>query len=227
MPPEQRSHKSRPHNQCNCCLSESWSDPRSDSFRKECVWLGGNFGPTSCVNILSIPSNLSLSLCISVHVCVTAGLCRLLVHLSYIVSQLLFFFFHIYTISLQLSLHISLPTSTHFHPLHSLPQAELRQAGGLPSWEPRWCLGESASYGSRSLQDGRTALLWPIWPRPVLAPVCGWTSRGTARLALNENTASTQQTGELTAERLTNTLTCDSGAFLLVTTRRHDQQETA
>lgn len=119
---------------------------------------------------------LQISLSVSWFMSVSLLGCAASWFISYIVSQLLFF--HIYTIALQLSLHISLPTSTHFHPLHSLPQAELRQAGGLPGWEPRWCLGESASFGSRSLQDGRTALLWPIWPRPVLAPVCGWTSRG-------------------------------------------------
>lgn len=93
------------------------------------------------------------------------------------------------------SLHAH-PPRRHFHPHYSLPQPEPRQAGRLPGWGPRWCSGESASSGSLSLQDGRTALLWPIWPRPVLAPVCDYgPAGGEARLALGKNRASTQQTG--------------------------------
>lgn len=64
---------SGPHNQRNCCLSKSWTHLRSDSFRKECVWLGGNCGPTSCVNILSVP--LKSPSRISIHFCVATGLC--------------------------------------------------------------------------------------------------------------------------------------------------------
>lgn len=40
-----------------------------------------------------------------------------------------------------------------------------------------------------------------------------------ARLARGKNTASTQQTEGLTVDGLTNTLTCDFGAVLLMTTR--------
>lgn len=42
----------------------------------------------------------------------------------------------------------------------------------LPGRKPRWRSGEAASSGSLSLQDGNMALLCPIWPRPILAPVC-------------------------------------------------------
>lgn len=44
--------------------------------------------------------------------------------------------------------------------------------GRLPGREPRWCSGEAASSGSLSLQDVSMARLCPIWPRPILAPVC-------------------------------------------------------
>lgn len=44
--------------------------------------------------------------------------------------------------------------------------------GRLPGREPRWRSGEAASSGSLSLQDGSVALLCPLWPRPILAPVC-------------------------------------------------------
>lgn len=70
------------------------------------------------------------------------------------------------------------PPCRHFHPHYTLPQPEPGQAGRLPGWGPRWCSGESASSGSLSLQDGSTALLWPIWPRPVLAPVCDYGPAG-------------------------------------------------
>lgn len=63
-----------------------------------------------------------------------------------------------------------------FTPLHSSSAAAW--AGRLPGWGPRWCSGKSASSGSLSLQDGSAALLWPIWPRPVLAPACDYGPAG-------------------------------------------------
>lgn len=177
---------SGPHNQRKCCLSESWTDLRSDSFRKECVWLGGNCRPTSCVNILSVPSNLSLPLhlnsvlrcywALPLQHCHLAHL--LLPHLLYPPSHRRFLSFPSFTSSLQPSPRtpaISTPTAAFLSPSPG------RQAGRLPGWGPRWCSGESASSGSLSLQDGRTALLWPIWPRPVLAPVCDYGPAGGLR----------------------------------------------
>ena len=194
------AYLSRPHDQRNCCLSESWTDLRSDSFRKECVWLGGNCGPTSCVNILSVLSNLSLSLLLYSFLCRYWALPLRRRHLAHLPPSLISSISPLLS-SLYLHLH-PLPACTHtlprrhFHPHYSLPQPEPRQAGRLPGWGPRWCSGESASSGSLSLQDGRTALLWPIWPRPVLAPVCDYgPAGGEARLALGKNRASTQQTG--------------------------------
>lgn len=182
--------KSRPHNQHNCCLSESWTDLRSDSFRKECVWLGGNREPTSCVNILSVPANLSLpaSQFISVSLPGSAspklppGSSPLSPSLISSVSPPPFSLFPSFTSSLfnRACTHTDTHTllDRHFLPHYSLPQPEPRQAGRLPGWRPRWCSGESASSGSLSLQDGRTALLWPIWSRPVLAPVCDYGPAG-------------------------------------------------
>lgn len=63
-----------------------------------------------------------------------------------------------------------------FTPLHS--SSAPAWAGRLPGWGPRWCSGKSASSGSLSLQDGSAALLWPIWPRPVLAPACDYGPAG-------------------------------------------------
>lgn len=90
---------------------------------------------------------------------------------------------HFFLLFLFISI-LSHPTSL---PTPPLPQPEPRRAGGLSGCGPRWRAGDSASSWSLSLQDGRTALLWPIWPRPVLAPVCdygaagGWRSWHTAR----------------------------------------------
>lgn len=169
---------SGPHDHRNCCLSESWTDLRSDSFRKECVWLGGNCRPTSCVNILSVPSNLSLAASRFIGASLPFQHC----HLAHLLLPRLLYpplslfpFIYILSSSEPACNHpaaISTPTTVFLSPSPG------RQAGRLPSWGPRWCSGESASSGSLSLQDGRTALLWPIWPRPVLAPVCDYGPAG-------------------------------------------------
>lgn len=170
--------RSRPHNQYNCCLSESWTDLRSDSFRKECVWLGGSCRPTSCVNILSVPSNLSLPASQFISVLLLSSASPTLspgsapLTLSY---QCIFLYLHPPS-STKSTYTIAIP-STRSSPPQPKPEAG-RQAGRLPAWGPRWCSGESASSGFLSLQDGRTALLWPIWPRPVLAPVCDYGPAG-------------------------------------------------
>lgn len=70
--------------------------------------------------------------------------------------------------------------SFHLHPFVSSKPARISTPSTvllspsprrLPGREPRWCSGEAASSGSLSLQDGSMALLCPIWPRPILAPV--------------------------------------------------------
>lgn len=146
---------------------------------------------------------ISLYLCMSIHFCLSTGLC-----LSNTAARLISFpisYIHRLTTAFSLflpfyplsSTRLRAPSPVPFHPPYSLPQPEPRQAGRqacgqagrLPGWGPRWCSGKSASSGSLSLQDGRTALLWPIWQRPVLAPVCdygpaggrqGWHSERTA-----------------------------------------------
>lgn len=175
---------SGPLNQHKCCLSESWTDLRSDSFRNECVWLGGNCRPTSCVNILSVPSNVSFPASQYISTSLPDSAFPALPPGSSPPSPSL-----IYEVSPPLSLYPSFTSALfnqaclhspycHFHPHYSLPQPEPRQAGRLPGWGPRWCSGESASSGSLSLQDSSMALLWQIWPRPVLAPVCDYGPAG-------------------------------------------------
>lgn len=223
---------SRPHNQRNCCLSESWTELRSDSFRKECVWLGGNCGPTSCVNILSVPSNLSLpaSLFMSVSLPGSAsptlppGSSPVSPSLISSVSPPLSLFSFIYILSLQPSLHT--PSPPPFPP-------------PLQSSSARAQAGRQASRLGAQMVLWRVSQLWVSEPAgwqdsPSVADMAEaspgtclwlWTSRGTARLALRENRASTQQTGGLTAEGLTSTLTCDLAAVLLMTTRRCTEYE--
>lgn len=126
--------------------------------------------------------------------------------LSHLLDPPLSPFSFIYILSLQSSLNaLSLPPFPPPRQSYSAQAQAGRQAGRLPGWGPRWCSGESASSGSLSLQDGRTALLWPIWPRPVLAPVCDYGPAGGRQGWLRENRASTQQTGRQTVEGRTNT----------------------
>lgn len=79
------------------------------------------------------------------------------------------------------SLRRSAAFSFHLHPFVSTKPARFStptavflslSPGRLPGREPRWCSGEAASSGSLSLQDVSMARLCPIWPRPILAPVC-------------------------------------------------------
>lgn len=166
---------SRPHNQHNCCLSESWTDLRSDSFRKG-MCLAWRELRTNKLCQHSVCSLKSLSLPASLLLSQHCHLAHLLSPPSLISSVSLprsLFSLHLHPLS-----STKPPYCRHFHPHYSLPQPEPRQAGRLPGWGPRWCSGESASSGSLSLQDGRTALLWPIWPRPVLAPVCDYGPAG-------------------------------------------------
>jgi len=121
---------SRPHINRNCCLSESWTDVRSDSFRKECVWLGGNLR----TNKLCQHSVCSLE-SISIHVCVATvplqprHLAHILLPPSlYLPSHHRFLSFPSFTSSLfnQACIH---PPCRHFHPHCSLSELEPRQAG--------------------------------------------------------------------------------------------------
>lgn len=72
------------------------------------------------------------------------------------------FFFHLHPFVSSKPARISTPSTVLLSP----------SPRRLPGREPRWCSGEAASSGSLSLQDGSMALLCPIWPRPILAPVC-------------------------------------------------------
>lgn len=72
------------------------------------------------------------------------------------------FFFHLHPLVSTKPARISTPSTVFLSP----------SPHRLPGREPRWCSGEAASSGSLSLQDGSMALLCPIWPRPILAPVC-------------------------------------------------------
>lgn len=132
----------------------------------------------------SVCSLKSLSRCISLHRRVSAGLClsntATWLISSFPISYILrFLSFPSFTSSLPPSLHATSPPPFPPPLQSSSARAQAgRQAGRLPGWGPRWCSGESASSGSLSLQDGRTALLWPIWPRPVLAPVCDYGPAG-------------------------------------------------
>lgn len=130
----------------------------------------------------SVCSLKCLFLCMSIHFYVAP---RLFSAATWLISYVLhlitaFSLSFIYILSLRPSLCApSLPPFP--PPLHSSwawVWAGRQQAGRLPGWGPRWCSGESASSGSQSLQGGSTALLWPIWPRPVLAPVCDYGPAG-------------------------------------------------
>lgn len=61
------------------------------------------------------------------------------------------------------------PPYCYFSPHYTLPQPQPGQAGS-PAGGPDGVLASGPALGSLSLQDGSAALLWPIWPRPVLAP---------------------------------------------------------
>lgn len=194
---------SGPHNQRKCCLSESWTDLRSDSFRKECVWLGGSCRPTSCVNILSVPSNLSLSLHLDSFLCHYWALplqhCHLahllFPHLLYPPSHRRFLSFPSFTSSLQPSPHapaISTPTAVFLSPSPG------RQASRLGAQMVLWRVSQLWVSEPAGRQDGPSvADMAEASPGTCLWL---WTSRGTARLALREDRASTQKSGRLTVE---------------------------
>lgn len=64
-----------------------------------------------------------------------------------------------------------------FHPT-TLPQQPKPGHAGSPAGGPDGVLASGPALGSLSLQDGSAALLWPIWPQPVLAPVCDYGPAG-------------------------------------------------
>lgn len=177
---------SGPHNQRKCCLSESWTDLRSDSFRKECVWLGGNCRPTSCVNILSVPSNVSFPACQTISTSLPGSAFPTLPPGSSPPSPSLISAFSlsfIYILSLQPSLYApSLPPFP--PPLHS-----------SSAWARA---GRQASRLGAQMVFWRVSQLWVSEPAgwqhgPSVADMAEaspgtclwlWTSRGTAKLAL-------------------------------------------
>lgn len=154
-------------NQHNCWLSDSWTDLRSDSFRQECVWHRENSIPTRCVNIRTVPSDFFAWL--SVHFCVAVF--RALLTGSFSSCPFLMSGF---LISLLLSLHLNLFSSKKPSYTPPLLWPEPRQAG-FPAVGPD---GPLASQPALGLWAGRTALLWLIWRRPVLAPVVTMEQQG-------------------------------------------------
>lgn len=120
--------------------------------------------------------------------------------------------------------------SFHLHPFVSSKPARFStpttvflslSPGRLPGREPRWCSGEAASSGSLSLQDGSMALLSPIWPRPILAPVCDCAPAGGRQSWRTKPCQYPAEVGEITVERL------DSAAVLYVPTRGSSETATA
>lgn len=70
------------------------------------------------------------------------------------------------------------PPYCYFSPHYTLPQQPQPGHAGSPAGGPDGVLASGPALGSLSLQDGSAALLWPIWPRPVLAPVCDYGPAG-------------------------------------------------
>lgn len=70
------------------------------------------------------------------------------------------------------------PPYCYFSPHYTLPQQLQPGHAGSPAGGPDGVLASGPALGSLSLQDGSAALLWPIWPRPVLAPVCDYGPAG-------------------------------------------------
>lgn len=65
-----------------------------------------------------------------------------------------------------------------FHPTTLFLSSPQPGHAGSPAGGPDGVLASGPALGSLSLQDGSAALLWPIWPRPVLAPVCDYGPAG-------------------------------------------------
>lgn len=120
--------------------------------------------------------------------------------------------------------------SFHLHPFISTKPARFStpttvflspSPGRLPGREPRWCSGEAASSGALSLQDGSMALLCPIWPRPILAPVCDCAPAGGRQSWCIKPCQYSAELGKITVERL------DYAAVLSVPTRGSSETGTA
>ena len=220
---------SGPHDHRNCCLSESWTDLRSDSFRKECVWLGGNCRPTSCVNILSVPSNLSLAASRFIAASLPGSAFPTLPPGSSppspsLISSAFSLSLHLHPLFHQACMQ---PPRRHFHPHYSLPQPEPRQAGrqaGCPAGGPDGALASQPALG-----------LWAC--RTAGRPFCGRYGRGQSwHLSVTmdqqgDGKARTQKepcqyTADWeTVEGRTHTPTCDWAAVLSLTTRRCTEYE--
>lgn len=159
------------------------SDQRAGGLRKEqCLTWRGSRTTELCRNSASIPLKCLFS-CASVRPCLAPRLwppgsppAR-----SFCYRRSLFFFSLPFppphTSSLQnwacLALPRLRPPYCHFSPHYTSPQPQPGQAGrqaGSPAGGPDGVLASGPALGSLSLQDGSAALLWPIWPRPVLAP---------------------------------------------------------
>lgn len=158
-------HISRPRNQHNCCLSESWTDLKTDSFRKECVWLGGKMR-TNKLCQHSVCSLKSLSLLAFQFISVATGLCLpstagwliASLFISYILCLTTnrFLSFLSFTFSSLLFNQACIQPPRHFHPHYSPPQPRRpgRQASRLGAQMVLWRVSQLWVSEPAGRQDG-------------------------------------------------------------------------
>lgn len=150
---------SRPHKQRNCCLSESWTDLKTDSFRKECVWLGGKMRTNKLcqhsvcsLKSLSLPAFQFISVSLPGFASPTSWLIS-----SFSNSYILFL---TTTFSLFLHLHPLLLSLTRLHtppfppPLPPQPRQPGRQAARLGAQMVLWQVSQLWVSEPVGRQDG-------------------------------------------------------------------------
>lgn len=150
---------SRPHKQRNCCLSESWTDLKTDSFRKECVWLGGKMR-TNKLCQHSVCSLKSLSL--PAFQFISVSLPGFASPTSWLISSFSNSYILILATTFSLFLHLHPPLFNqvcihrHFHPHYSCPQPRRpgRQASRLGAQMVLWQLSQLWVSEPAGRQDG-------------------------------------------------------------------------
>lgn len=148
--------------------------------------LKGDCGPTICVAILSLRlENASFAVPRSQALATWLTSCSYIssLPLSHTPTHLLSAYFlslpsSTYILSAEPGLPCLRPPYCYFSPHYTLPQQPQPGHAGSPAGGPDGVLASGPALGSLSLQDGSAALLWPIWPRPVLAPVCDYGPAG-------------------------------------------------
>lgn len=131
----------------------------------------------------SVPSNLSP--CISIAFCVATGLCLSSAAAWLFPASLISHApFHHRSLSLslcafsRLNLHSLSSTEPSYTPTIAARAQASRLAFRLGAQMVLWLVSQLWVSEPAGRQDGRTALLWPIWRRPVLAPVCDYGAAG-------------------------------------------------